>query len=167
MENQTKKLVIDFLYLDLNTCERCMATDSTLDEAVTEMKPIFNTLGYDIEVNKINIISTEMANEHGFLSSPTIRVNGNDICLEVKENNCKSCGDICGSDVDCRVFVYEGEEYEQPPKAMIVDGILKEMYSKEKVSKVRKYLLPENLKKFFKDNESPCCGSECDCEGGC
>ncbi len=27
-----KKLRIDFLYLDLSTCERCMATDSTLNE---------------------------------------------------------------------------------------------------------------------------------------
>ncbi|MCL1917028.1 MAG: DUF2703 domain-containing protein [Peptococcaceae bacterium] len=35
----TKKLNIDFLYLDLNTCERCMATDETLQKALGVLSP--------------------------------------------------------------------------------------------------------------------------------
>lgn len=160
---KNKNLNIDFLFLDLNTCERCISTDSSLDEAVSDLNGILTTLGYSITVNKLNITSTEMAEKYNFVSSPTILVNGKDICMEVKENNCKSCGDICGSDVDCRVFVYEDEEYEQPPKAMIIDGILRSIFSATPKLNKKTYKLPENLNNFFSGQKSSCCDSNCDC----
>lgn len=50
-----KEIAIDFLYLDLNTCERCMATDDTLDEALNVLAPVFQTLNCSVTVNKVNI----------------------------------------------------------------------------------------------------------------
>ncbi|MCK9480032.1 MAG: DUF2703 domain-containing protein [Firmicutes bacterium] len=100
-----KPVTIDFLYLDLNTCERCVATGGTLEEALHILSPVFEVLNYAVTVNKINITTKELAEQHRFISSPTIRVNGVDICDELRESDCKDCGDLCGDNVDCRVFV--------------------------------------------------------------
>ncbi len=148
-----KTLKIDFLYLDLNTCERCMATDSTLAEALLELSGVLATLGYKVQVNKVNITTRALAEQYRFFSSPTIRVNGVDICGNLTESNCCSCGEICGDDVDCRTFTYEGETFEQPPKAMLMDGILRAIYGQISQEE-NHYMLPDNLKRFFTGRES-------------
>src|SRR5690554_6535002 len=85
-EQPVKKLIIDFLYLDLTVCERCQSTENSLDEALKEVSAILKSAGYEIVVNKININSEELAIKHQFVSSPTIRINGNDIAMEVQES---------------------------------------------------------------------------------
>ncbi|MCL1915631.1 MAG: DUF2703 domain-containing protein [Desulfovibrionaceae bacterium] len=148
-------MVIDFLYLDLNTCERCIATGGTLDEALNTLAPVFQAMNYTVHVNKVNITTKELAEQYRFISSPTIRVNGMDICTEVKESNCKDCGDLCGDTVDCRVFVYEGNAYEQPPAAMLIDGILKVIHGQQPHEDVP-YTLPANLQRFFAGKSGGC-----------
>lgn len=148
-----KTITIEFLYLDLNTCERCMATGSTLEEALSLLNPVFEKLDYNVKLNKINITSKELAEQYHFVSSPTIRVNGFDICSELKESDCQDCGDLCGDSVDCRVFVYQGEEYEEPPAAMIIDGIFRILYGQVQ-DENKKYEVPENLKNYFIRRES-------------
>jgi hypothetical protein len=71
--------------------------------------------------------------------------------MDVKESLCESCGDLCGDDVDCRVWVYQGNEYTIPPKAMIIEALLKEVYvgSNNDQPKDPDYSLPDNLKKFY------------------
>jgi hypothetical protein len=165
MKAKRQPLIVDFLYLDLKTCERCMATDGTLDEAMEELMPLLNTLGFAVAVNKVNIRTAAMAEQYRFLSSPTIRVNGADICRDVKENACQSCGDICGADTQCRVFVHDGAEYDQPPKAMIVEGVLKSLYAPRIETDDGPYILPENLSTFFAGVESDCC-EDCDADNG-
>ena len=146
---ERKQIVIDFLYLDLSVCERCQGTDLSLDEAVSEVSAVLTAAGYEIIVNKINITSEQLAIQHQFESSPTIRVNGADIMDEVSETHCCECGELCGDDVDCRVWQYGGEEIAVPPKAMIVDAILKAVYGGGARKLAREYTLPENLKAFF------------------
>lgn len=150
-EPEKKQLIIDFLYLDLSVCERCQGAEKNLDEAINEVSVVLKAAGFDIVVNKINITSKELAIKYEFLSSPTIRVNGNDIEVEVKESCCQDCGNLCGDNVDCRVWVYEGVEYNEPPKAMIINAIFKEIYGGRKADSVKKsdYVLPNNLKVFF------------------
>lgn len=81
------------------------------------------------------------------MSSPTIRVNGRDIALEVKESSCKECGDLCGDSVDCRVWVQDGIEYTELPKSMIINAILKEVYNGHSSIPLtnEKYEIPQNL----------------------
>lgn len=150
-----KQLAIDFLYLDLNTCERCMATDETLKQALEALSGVLDILGLKATINSVNITSRELAEKYRFVSSPTILVNGVDICSELTESNCADCGDLCGDSVDCRVFVYEGKSYEQPPVPMIVDGILKAIYG-ERSQEEDAYVLPSNLERFF-SGKSNCC----------
>ncbi len=146
-----RTLVIDFLYLDLSVCTRCQGTDATLDEAINQVSTVLAAAGVDIVVNKINVDTEEKAVAHEFVSSPTIRIDGRDIQLDAKESLCESCGDLCGDDVDCRVWVYQGQEYTTPPKAMIVDAILRAVYGGVPATEepTLPYQLPENLKSYY------------------
>ncbi|NLZ90715.1 MAG: DUF2703 domain-containing protein, partial [Clostridiales bacterium] len=150
-ERDNKQIVIDFLYLDLSVCKRCRGAETNLDKALEEVSGLLKAAGFDITVNKINITSKEMAVKHRFVSSPTIRINGTDIDLEVKETTCAECGDLCGDSVDCRVWTYEDIEYSEPPKAMIINAILRAVYSRQNTIPDPKseYRLPDNLKRFF------------------
>ncbi len=154
-QSKEKNVHIDFLYLDLDVCARCQGTEKNLDEAVREVSGVLRSAGYEVTVNKVNIASKELAEEYRFLSSPTIRVNGKDIAPEVKENCCTDCGDLCGDKVDCRVWSFNGVDYTEPPKALLVNAILKEVYSDEKDTKTdtREYSLPHNLAVFFAGRE--------------
>ena len=63
--------------------------------------------GVEIVVKKTLVDSEQKAMELGFVASPTIRVNGRDIALQLRESNCASCGEACGCEgkIDCRVWV--------------------------------------------------------------
>ncbi|CQR70855.1 Ferredoxin [Sporomusa ovata] len=104
---------------------------------------------YEIEVQKILVESEQQALKLEFVSSPTIRINGQDIQLDFKESLCESCGDVCGEAVDCRVWTWQGQEYTTPPKAMIVDAILRHVYGGQQASQQVSKDVPDNLKKFF------------------
>lgn len=146
-----EKITVDFLYLDLSVCERCRGTDSNLDDAISDVSSVLTSAGYDVVVNKVNITSADLAEKYTFMSSPTIRINGKDIEADVMESNCTDCGSLCGDSVDCRVFTYEGTDYDSMPKGMIVNAILREVYgSKPEQPKTElSYVLPENLRMFF------------------
>lgn len=145
-----KQINIDFLYLDTTVCGRCQDTEKALDEAVSSVAVVLNAAGYEFKVNKVNISTRELAVQYQFVSSPTIRVNGNDIAVELRETVCEDCGELCGDTVDCRVWVYNGVEYTAPPKELIVDAILREVYNAKQGKPERAaYQLPENLETYF------------------
>ena len=72
---------------------------------------VLHAAGYEVKVNKVNIATKELAIQHQFISSPTIRVSGNDIAVELRESLFEDCETLCGDNVDCRVWVYNGVEY--------------------------------------------------------
>lgn len=146
-----KLLTIDFLYLDLDVCERCQSAEGNLEQALQEVSGVLESAGYQVVLNKIKILTDQMAIQHHFLSSPTIRMNGRDIDLEVQETPCKDCGDLCGDTISCRSWVYDGVAYEEPPKEMIVNAMMKAVYGSQSDQQAiePKYILPQNLKIFF------------------
>lgn len=155
-----KKIVVEYLYLDLETCDRCIGTDSVLDEVMMTLTPALSIAGFKVEYNKIEMKTAEIAEQYKFLSSPTIRINGHDICQSVAENSYGCCSDISGTDVNCRVFEYNGELYEVPPKEMLAEAILSSIFGQvETGCSCGEYELPENLKEFYegKKNKSSCC----------
>ena len=137
--------------MDLTVCERCQGAESSLDEGLREVAKVLEITGTEVKVNKININTKELAEKYKFLSSPTIRVNGRDIQMEFKESLCESCGELCGDMVDCRVWLYQGHEYTVPPAAMVIEGILKAVYSTSlNVERSeQEYIMPENLRHFY------------------
>ena len=165
VEKKGKEIKIQYLYLDLNTCDRCVGTDKVLDEVVDILRPSLELAGYKVTYQKREISNVRMAQEYRFLSSPTILVNGQDIFGEIVESDCGCCGDIAGVQVDCRVFEQDGKFYEVPTKEMLADGILRTAYQPAACS-CGEYQLPENLKRFFEGKEkksasSCCCGGNC------
>lgn len=143
---------IEFLYLDLDACTRCQGTGRNLDEALAEVARVLEATGIKVNLKKIHVQTEEQALALGFVCSPTIRINGRDIQLDVKESLCESCGDLCGEEVDCRVWVYQGREYTEAPKGLIIEAILKHVYGSGMEAPAAKEPLkelPENLKRFF------------------
>ncbi len=164
-QEREKVVLVEYLYLDLSSCERCIGTDKILDEVMDIITPTLNLSGYSVEYNKVEMETKELAERYGFLSSPTIRVNGKDICASVEENSCGCCSDISGTEVDCRVFEYDGKTFEVPPKEMIANDILKNIFARneEGCTNNISYELPENLREFFEGKSR----SNCSCGGKC
>lgn len=153
----TREVVIDFLYLDLETCTRCRSTDANLEAALAEVGRILDAAGVDVSVRKTLVASAEQARALGFVSSPTIRVNGRDIAVELRESSCGDCTEACACEgsIDCRVWVWQGQEYTEAPTPMIVDAILRQVYSSaERVGgPIPAAVVPENLERFFTGKE--------------
>lgn len=148
MKNK-KTVMIEYLYLDLETCDRCMGTVDVLDEVVEELTPVFEKEGYKVAYKKTEIATPQMAERYRFMSSPTIRVNGQDIFEKIVETDCACCGEICGTEVECRVFEYDGSQYEIPSKEMLVNAILRSMDPSTVNCCEGHYTLPDNLRRFF------------------
>ena len=100
-EKFKRSLDIDFLYLDLGVCSPCQGTEAVLDQAVSDITPILEEVGFEITVHKTHVQNLEQARDLGFVSSPIIRINGRDIQPEVSEKQCISCGDLCGNPDVC------------------------------------------------------------------
>jgi Domain of unknown function (DUF2703) len=150
----TDRLRVDFLFLDLTTCTRCRGTEQSLESALAVVRDLLAAIGVVVEIDKIHVESAAQARKLRFVSSPTIRVNGRDVALELRESSCGSeaCTDGCGEGIACRVWVHGGREHSEPPMAMIVDAILREVYGGvvvEQDPEAEPYELPENLERFF------------------
>lgn len=159
-----KKVLVEYRYLDLKTCNRCIGTDIVLDEVMVKLTPALELAGCSVEYHKVEMATAEIARQYKFLSSPTIRVNGQDICQTVTETSCGCCSEISDTNVDCRVFEYNGEIYEIPPKEMLADAILRSVFGMPEGScSCDSYKLPDNLATFFEGKE----GTKCSCEGNC
>jgi len=164
-EDEKKLVQVEYLYLDLETCDRCVGTDRNLDEVVLTLSPALRMAGYAVEYRKIKMETEADARQYRFRSSPTIRVNGTDICTSVTENECGCCSEISGSDVHCRVFIYQGQSFEVPPREMLAEAILKSVFTQAKAGcTCGTYTLPENLKAFYEGKASK---SACSCGGSC
>jgi NAD-dependent dihydropyrimidine dehydrogenase PreA subunit len=165
-EAPPKRALVEYLYLDLETCERCVETDAALDEVMAAIAPALKMAGFEVEYKKLKIESPELAEKYKLLSSPTVRVNGRDICGPVEENSCGRCGEICGAEVNCRVLEHAGETYEAPPKELLAEGLLRAVFGEQEEACACGYVLPDNLKRFFKEKsvssgcrrEAGCCG---------
>jgi len=178
MENPaipSRTIEIELLALDLDTCGRCTRTDRNLDAALDAVSRVFREAGAEVRVSKHVIRSAEEAVRHRFVSSPTIRLDGRDIALELRESDCADCGELCGCaspsegavGVDCRVWVWQGREFLEAPKAMIVDALLS-AYGAPTVAPVTPdgYRLPENLRAFFEARRAQPGEARKSCSGG-
>jgi hypothetical protein len=107
----------------------------------------------ELRVTKILIENEEQTLAYHFVSSPTIRLNGRDIALEMRESQCDSCTDLCGcaAGTDCREWLYQGEVFMEAPVGLIVEAILGEVFAdtgqRSAVSLTN--TVPDNLKNFF------------------
>jgi hypothetical protein len=146
-----KELTVELLFLDLNTCAPCRGAQASLEEALPEVGQVLGAAGVAVTLRKVQVESLEQAEALRFVSSPTIRVNGRDIQFDVHESRCNTCSAIAGTAVDCRSWYYQGKLYSAPPKAMIIEAILRALYGGDEGAPgaIPVYEAPENLKRFF------------------
>lgn len=160
------KVVVDFLYLDVTCCDRCQGADKRVEAAVERCRGVLAACGYEIVLNPVLVNTAELAELHRFESSPTVRVNGVDVCPSVEENDCSCCTDICNAPVTCRLFPFNGTYYEVPPTDMLVRAIMETvLQNRRPADPPLPYKLPENLRRFYEGVEAKahkdstcCCG---------
>ncbi len=159
----TRSLDVELLALDLETCDRCTGTDASLDAAIAEVADELRAGGLAVRVHKTVVSSLAQAEALGFSSSPTIRVDGRDIALERRESSCGACSDQAGTGVDCRVWVYEGREYTEAPRAMIADALRRAAREARPgtAAPSPRAEVPENLRRFFAGREAGASRASC------
>lgn len=163
-------VTVDFLFIDLEVCTRCLNTNANLETALSEVSQVLSTAGVELSVTRTLVESEEQARALRFFSSPTIRVSGKDIAFEFRESRCETCESCaCNGTVNCRVWVFQGREYTEAPTAMIADAILREVYAGQPQSapaRVSFENIPGDLTRFFAGKaqqkpteESSCCSA--------
>lgn len=125
---ETKRINIEFLYLDLEVCDPCKSSERATIAALEEVANVVRATGAKIELNRIQVESFEQAIALGFQTSPTIRINGKDLQLKFKESHCQTCSELSGTETNCRVWDFQGREHKSLPKAMLIESVLREIY---------------------------------------
>lgn len=145
----TKHLNVEYLYLDLERCDRCQSTDQRLADALELLRPVLSELGYSFKLNKLHMDTLEMTLKYRFLSSPTIRINDIDLFEALTENECGCCSEISGHATACRTFEEDGQKVNAPSIKLLLERILHFVLDKPKPTFKEPYILPENLKQFY------------------
>jgi hypothetical protein len=154
-----REIDLELLALDLTSCTRCVGTLANMEKAIETLQQVLHVTGFDVRVQKMLIASEEQARQYHFVTSPTLRINGHDIVFETLESACDSCTDQCGcpEGTRCRVWRYQGLEYTEAPVGLIVEAILRTIYSShtQAASAFVGYAsVPENLQRVFASRSS-------------
>lgn len=145
----TKVLNVDYIYLDLQRCDRCQSTDQRLDEALELLRPVLLEFGYSYKLNKIHMSTKDLALKYRFLSSPTIRINNFDLFETITEDECGCCSEISGHATNCRTFEEDGLTVNAPSVKLLTEKILLHILGKPKANDLKPYVLPDNLEQFY------------------
>jgi Domain of unknown function (DUF2703) len=133
-----------------------------------------------VNVSKTLVATEAQARQLGFVSSPTIRIDGVDIAGELVESACDTCSETCACDggVDCRDWLYQGERSTHPPLGLIVEAIMRHAAGADPDSptlvRPQPPGVPDNLRQYFAAAAAPvadtAASSECctaDVQAGC
>ncbi len=162
---QRRRLNIELLVIDLDTCARCVPTGEQLREAIEIVAAAAEALDVGLTYRETVVQSADEAKARALLSSPTIRVNGRDIDQDIRESECESCGDLTDGDVsvDCREWHYRGEVYSAAPLPLLVEALMDALLKVDErppVTPEPLVELPENLARYFA-NKRPAAGACC------
>ncbi len=157
-DGNNNAISIDFLFLDLSVCTRCQGTEETLEDSIISASALLKEIGYNVNINKVHVETAKQAIQHQFVSSPTIRINGQDIQMDVTESHCSTCSSLTdGASVDCREWNYKGETYSIPPRGLIIDGVLSSIYRNQVAEDaIGAYEMPQNLVEYFQKKDQLC-----------
>lgn len=122
-----RRVVVDFLFLDRETCDRCAGTGTALEMALDRVAPLLDDLGVDVDVRLVHVDSADAARRTELEVSPTVRIDGRDVQPDVVTSTCADCGEYCADDagVDCRLWTYRGERHATPPAELFVEALLR------------------------------------------
>jgi len=158
-EYTRRTVIVDFLYLDNESCDRCIGTEDALETTLKRVEPILDALDVTITVRDIHVSTLEAAEATQLAVSPTMRINGRDIQPDYLENTCESSGYLCAceGDVDCRLWRYRGEEYTTAPIELLVEELLQAIVPNQTQfdgsRETKAYQISSNVQDFFTNTE--------------
>lgn len=164
-----RTITVDFLYLDDQTCERCMGTEAALETALDRVEPILDAMDVGITLRDVHVSTLAAAEATALAVSPTVRIDGRDVQPDYVENACESCGDLCEcvGGVDCRLWRYRGEEYTTAPVDLLVEALVRAVAADQTQfdgpDESDAYRLSSNVRGFFEDgtDDDSGCGRDC------
>ena len=178
-------LDIEYLFLDLTACTRCVSSAANLIAALELVHPVLAAMGVTVTMGQVHVASLADAQRERLVSSPTIRINHRDIA-EVQETACEECSAGCGCEGGtlCRVWTYRGEQFTEAPVGYIVEAIMETVFACDDkqdqalAQPEQLFDVPENLVRFFQrklarqsgegETTVPCCDPEnCNCGENC
>jgi len=119
----TKKLRIEFRYVDKNTCSRCKTTDKNVEGTVRGLRKALRESGIAVDFKTTKLPMSKLA------QSNSILINGKDVeeivngKKNVRSSACRGCSEIMESPCECRTYVYHGRKYSYIPNMMIREAI--------------------------------------------
>ena len=121
----TKKLRIEFRYVDKNTCSRCRTTDKNVGKTVQGLRKALRESGIAVDLKTTKLPISKLA------QSNSILINGKDIeelvskKRNIRSSACRGCSEIIESPCECRAYIYRGKKHSYVPQAMIREAISK------------------------------------------
>ncbi len=103
---------MDIAILTFNACPNREPTQRLLEHTLAE-------LGLNVPVRVVDINDVEQAEQHHFLGSPTIQINGRDIEVGRRSDE---------ASFSCRVYKTPNKSSGIPPKDMLVQAIYEAQY---------------------------------------
>lgn len=163
-----KTLDIQLLYIDNESCSRCLQTEGNLDVAAALVSGVMELLGVELRIERVLIEDRQLANKVQLKASPTIRINGADIGGELEQNACGDCSDLAEQPINCRTWTWRDQITNYAPIGLIVEEIFKALFAQgESAPAITEgFQLPENLERFFANSES-IDGSPCQSTSSC
>ena len=116
-------VVLELFALDTATCGPCVSAMSSLHAAAALLNRELTGQGYVVATRVVLLENAAHAEELGISSSPTVRVNGHDIELEIQEEACPTCSSLAGAGIECRTYTWDGQQFDHPPIPLIVDAV--------------------------------------------
>ena len=125
MTTRPDDVVVEFLYLDRGTCERCRMTEAAVEAALAAVRPVLAVVGVGVILDRVHVDSAATAERVALEVSPTVRVDGRDVQPEFETTGC-DCGGT--ETVPCRAWRHGDRVRERPPVSLITDAVLRAAY---------------------------------------
>lgn len=116
-------LHLQLFALDTTSCAPCASAVASLHAAAVLLNRELGKEGYLVATRVVRLKDADHARALGVLSSPTVRVDGVDVALELDESPCPSCSDLAGAPVACRTYEWDGRFFDHPPAALIAAAV--------------------------------------------
>lgn len=120
-------VTVELFALDTEHCTPCRTAVDELDVAAARLRELPAVRSRRITTTVVRLTSAEHARRLGVVGSPTVRVAGHDVQLDVEEHPCGTCTELARTPVDCRTYLWEGERYDHPPADLVVAAVLRHL----------------------------------------
>ncbi|MBM3283467.1 DUF2703 domain-containing protein [Candidatus Gottesmanbacteria bacterium] len=123
-----KTLLIEWKHFEKKgkTCFRCNKTGDSLKQAIEELRNLLLLKGFTIQLIETRFPEDQMDESNGlFFNGIPLENLLNKV--SVIKNTCNSCGDLTGNPCECRAIQTDNTVYDDIPKDMIKQAILKSL----------------------------------------